>query len=105
LNLEMFVTWIVVALLTSGLISLAMKKGGYGRIWDVILGVAGSGAATTLVSALDAPAEAGKGAMAIAAFVGAVFVIVLQRKIWPARTRRNVGATDVTSEWRGDSLR
>jgi hypothetical protein len=43
--------------------------------------------------------------MAIAAFVGAVFIIVLQRKIWPARMRRNVGATDVTSEWRGDSLR
>jgi uncharacterized membrane protein YeaQ/YmgE (transglycosylase-associated protein family) len=65
LNLEMFVTWIVVALLTSGFISLVMKRGGYGRIWDVILGLAGSGAASTLVSALGAPSEAGKGAIAI----------------------------------------
>ena len=80
----MFVTWIVVALLTSGFISLAMKRGGYGRIWDVILGLAGSGAASTLVSALGAPSEAGKGAIAIAAFVGAVSIIVLQ-KIWPVR--------------------
>ena len=101
----MFVTWIVVALLTSGFISLVMKRGGYGRIWNVILGLAGSGAASTLVPALGAPSEAGKGAIAIAAFVGAVSIIVLQRKIWPARTLRNVGATDVTSEWRGDSLR
>jgi len=101
----MFVTWIVVALLTSGFISLAMKRGGYGRIWDVILGLAGSGAASTLVSALGAPSEAGTGAIAIAAFAGAVSIIVPQRKIWPARTLRNVGATDVTSERRGDSLR
>jgi len=40
----MFVTWIVVALLTSGFISLVMKRGGYGRIWDVILGLAGANA-------------------------------------------------------------
>ena len=40
----MFVTWIVVALLTSGFISLVMKRGGCGRIWDVILGLAGANA-------------------------------------------------------------
>jgi len=59
----------------------------------------------TFVTWMGAPSEAGEGAIAIAAFVGAVSIIVLQRKIWPARTLRNVGATDVTSEWRGDSLR
>jgi len=52
------------------------------------------------VTWMGAPSEAGKGAIAIAAFVGAVSIIVFQRKIWPARTLRNVGATDVTSEWR-----
>jgi len=57
----MFVTWIVVAILTSGFISLAMKRGGYGRIWDVILGLAGSGAASTLVSALGCALGSGKG--------------------------------------------
>ena len=30
MNLEMFVTWMIVALLTGGLISFVMKNGGYG---------------------------------------------------------------------------
>ena len=33
MNLDMFVTWIVVGLLTGGLISFVMKDGGHGRIW------------------------------------------------------------------------
>jgi uncharacterized membrane protein YeaQ/YmgE (transglycosylase-associated protein family) len=95
MNLTMFVTWLVVALLTGGLISFVMKHGGYGRIWDVILGLAGSGAACTVVSALSAPSEAGRGAMAMAAFVGAAAIIVIQRKIWPSRTLANVRGANV----------
>jgi uncharacterized membrane protein YeaQ/YmgE (transglycosylase-associated protein family) len=94
-NLEMFVTWIVVGLVTVGLISFVMKDGGHGRIWDLILGLAGSGAASTVASAFAVPSEAGGVAMAVAAFVGAALVTVLQRKIWPSRTLRNVRATDV----------
>jgi hypothetical protein len=61
-NLEMFVTWIVIGLLTGWL----LKHGGYGRISDT----------------------------AGAAFVGAALITVLQRKIWPSRTLRNVRTTD-----------
>jgi uncharacterized membrane protein YeaQ/YmgE (transglycosylase-associated protein family) len=90
MNVEMFVTWIVVGLVTGWSISFVMKDGGYGRIGDALLGLAGSGAVSTAASALGAPSEAGGGAMAIAAFVGAVVIIVLQRKIWPSRTLRTV---------------
>lgn len=89
MNLEMFVTWIVVGFLTGGLIGFMMKDGGHGAISDVILGLAGSGAASTIVSALGAFSEAGSGAMAIAAFAGAAVIIALQRTLWPARVVRN----------------
>jgi uncharacterized membrane protein YeaQ/YmgE (transglycosylase-associated protein family) len=93
-NLEMFVTWIVVGLMTGWLISFVMKDAGYGRIWDAMLGLAGSGAASTVASAFGAPSEAGRGAMAVAAFVGAALITVLQRKILPSRALRNVRTTD-----------
>jgi uncharacterized membrane protein YeaQ/YmgE (transglycosylase-associated protein family) len=65
-NLEMFVTWIVIGLLTGWLLGFVLKHGGYGRISDT----------------------------AGAAFVGAALITVLQRKIWPSRTLRNVRTTD-----------
>jgi uncharacterized membrane protein YeaQ/YmgE (transglycosylase-associated protein family) len=86
----MFVTWIIVGLLTGWLISFVLTDGGYGRTSDAILGLAGSGVASTVASALGAPSEAGSGAMAVAAFVGAALITVLQRKIWPSRTPRNM---------------
>jgi len=89
MNLEMFVTWIVVGFLTGGLIGFVMKDGSHGAISDVILGLAGSGAASTIVSALGAVWEAGSGAMALAAFAGAAVIIALQRKVWPARVLSN----------------
>ena len=93
MNLELFVTWIVVGLLTGWLLSFVLKHGGYGRISDAILGLAGSGAASTLASAFGA-SEAGRGAMAVVAFVGAAVITVFQRKFWPSRTLRNVRTTD-----------
>jgi uncharacterized membrane protein YeaQ/YmgE (transglycosylase-associated protein family) len=97
-NLEMLVTWIVVGLLAGWLISFVLTDGGYGRISDAILGLAGSGAASTVASALGAPSEAGRGAMAVAAFVGAALIVVLQRKIWPSRTLRNIRRARVNEE-------
>ena len=90
MNLEMFVTWVVVGLLAGWLISFVLTEGGYGRISDAILGLTGSGAASTVASALGAPSEAGSGAMAVAAVIGASVTVVLQRKFWPSRTPRNM---------------
>jgi len=89
MSLEMFVTWIVVSVLTAGLIGFVMNDGGHGAILDVILGLAGSGAASTIMSALGAVWQAGRGAMAIAAFAGATLIIALQRNMWPARVPRS----------------
>ena len=85
MNLEMFATWVVVGLLTGWLAGFAMKDGRHGRIWDVILGLTGSGAMSSFASALGVPLEAGRVGMAIVAFVGAALMVVLQRKIWPAQ--------------------
>jgi len=59
----MFVSWVVVGLLAGGLAGIVMKGGGYGLIGDLGLGLAGS-------------------ATVVVAFVGAVIVIVAQRKVW-----------------------
>ena len=59
----MFVSWVVVGLLAGSLAGIVMKDGGYGLIGDLGLGLAGS-------------------ATVVVAFVGAVIVIVAQRKVW-----------------------
>jgi uncharacterized membrane protein YeaQ/YmgE (transglycosylase-associated protein family) len=90
MNLEMFVTWIVVGLVTGWLISFLIRNGGHGRTWDVILGLVGSGAVSTVAAGLGALSEAGVGAIAVVSFVGATFMVVLQRKMWPSRTHLSV---------------
>ena len=88
MNVEMLVTWsvtwIVLGVLTGWLAGFVMKDGGHGRIWDVVLGCAGSGALSLFATAVGAPSDAGRVGMAVVAFVGAALTIVLQRKIWPA---------------------
>ena len=61
-----------------------MKGGGYGLLWDIIVGLSGRIVGSGLFQALGAP-DAGWGGTGIAAFVGATLMIVLQRKIWPAQ--------------------
>jgi uncharacterized membrane protein YeaQ/YmgE (transglycosylase-associated protein family) len=97
MNLEMFVTWIVVGFLTGGLIGFVMKDGSHGAIWDAILGLAGSGAASTILLASGWFSDASNGAMAIAAFAGAALIIALQRTFWPRpRARKRT--------WNGEEI-
>ncbi len=84
MNFEMFATWVVVGLLTGLGAGMAMKDGGYGRLWDVILGLVGSSTASMIVWVLGVASEAGNFTTAIVAFVGAAAVIVAQRKVWDA---------------------
>lgn len=83
MTLEMFASWVVLGLLTGGLAGFVMKGGGYGRIWDLVLGLAGSGIVNTFASGVGAPSEAGRVGMAVLSVVGAAFAIVSQRKVWP----------------------
>jgi uncharacterized membrane protein YeaQ/YmgE (transglycosylase-associated protein family) len=83
MNLEMFVTWALVGLLTGWLADFVMKDGGHGLISDLLLGLVGSSAASVMFSALGITPAPGQTvtAVAVVAFVGAAIVIVAQRKI------------------------
>jgi uncharacterized membrane protein YeaQ/YmgE (transglycosylase-associated protein family) len=83
MNLEMFVTWVLVGLLTGSLAGFVMKDGGHGLISDLMLGLVGSSAASGIFWNLGITPEPGHfvTAVAVVAFVGAAIVIVAQRKI------------------------
>ena len=78
----MFVSWLVVGLLAGWLAGLAMKGGGYGLIGDMVLGLVGSVVGGSIFRALGVSAGGGIFPTVFVAFVGAVVVIVAQRKLW-----------------------
>ncbi len=80
----MFGASVLVGMMAGWLAGIVMKGGGYGLLWDIIVGLSGSIVGSGLFQALGAP-DAGWGGTGIAAFVGATLMIVLQRKIWPAQ--------------------
>ena len=84
MNLVMFALWVLVGLLTGWLAGFVIKRGGYGLRWDIVLGLIGSLVGGGIVWTLGVSPEAGMVAVAGIAFVGAVILIVRQRKIWAA---------------------
>ena len=78
----MFVSWVVVGLLAGWLAGIVMKGGGYGLIGDLVLGIAGSVVGGGIFWALGVSAGGGLFPTVFVAFVGAVIVIVAQRKVW-----------------------
>lgn len=84
MDLSMVATLVVVGLLVGWLAGFVMTDGGYGLVWNLVLGLAGSSAANVIISVLSVSPRAGTFATAVVAFIGAALVIVAQRKIWPA---------------------
>ena len=84
MDLTLVATLVVVGLLVGGLAEVVVKDGGYGLVWNLVLGLAGSGAATMILLVLGVAARGGTFATAVVAFIGAALVIVAQRKLWPA---------------------
>jgi uncharacterized membrane protein YeaQ/YmgE (transglycosylase-associated protein family) len=78
----MFVSWVVVGLLAGWLAGSVMKGGGYGLVGDMVLGLIGSVVGGWIFWALSVSAGGGLVPTVFAAFVGAVIVIVAQRKVW-----------------------
>jgi uncharacterized membrane protein YeaQ/YmgE (transglycosylase-associated protein family) len=78
----MFVSWVVVGLLAGWLAGSVMKGGGYGLFGDMVLGLIGSVVGGWIFWALSVSAGGGLVPTVFAAFVGAVIVIVAQRKVW-----------------------
>jgi uncharacterized membrane protein YeaQ/YmgE (transglycosylase-associated protein family) len=83
--LEMLSTVVLVGPIVGWLTGTLMKGGGYGLVWDVVLGLGGSVAGSWILLALAAAPEAGRFATVVAAAVGAAIVIVAQRQGWPAQ--------------------
>jgi uncharacterized membrane protein YeaQ/YmgE (transglycosylase-associated protein family) len=82
MEFAMSVSWVVVGLLAGGLAGTVMKDGGYGLIGDLLLGLVGSVAAGWIFWALGVSAGGGLFPTVFVAFVGAVIVLVAQRKVW-----------------------
>ena len=77
-----FVSWVVVGLLAGLLAGIVMKDGGYGLIGDMVLGLAGSVVGGWIFRTLGVSAGGGLFPTVFVAFVGAIIVIVAQRKVW-----------------------
>lgn len=86
MTLGMFLVSVALGLLTGWLAGIVLTDGSYGRMSDLVLGLIGSSALTTIVAAVGAPAEVDRVAMAGVAILGGVLVILGQRRVWPAVT-------------------
>lgn len=80
--LEMFLTAVVVGLSCGWLAGMAMKIGGHGLFQDLALALAGSTLATWILQALGSSLDEGIFVTSVVAFIGAVTLIVAQRKLW-----------------------
>ncbi len=78
----LLVSGVVVGLFAGWLAGFVMRGGGYGLIGDMVLGLAGSVVGGWIFRALGASAGGGLVLTVFVAFVGAVIVIVAQRKVW-----------------------
>jgi uncharacterized membrane protein YeaQ/YmgE (transglycosylase-associated protein family) len=72
---------IVVGIVAGWLAGVIMKGGGFGIIWDLILGIAGAVVGGWLFGAVGASAGGGMLGSIIVATIGAVFLIFVSRMI------------------------
>ncbi len=52
MDFAMVATWVFVGLLAGWLAGFVMKDGGYGLVWNLVLGLVGSSAAIVILSVL-----------------------------------------------------
>ena len=75
---------VLVALLAGLLAGSVMKPGGFGRGWDLTLGLVGSIGLSGVFQSRWVSPDPGLVAVIVVAAIGAGGLIVAQRKIWPA---------------------
>jgi uncharacterized membrane protein YeaQ/YmgE (transglycosylase-associated protein family) len=78
------VIWVLVAVLAGLGAEYAMKRGGYGRGWDIALGLAGAIVVSSIFQSRWVSPDPGIVVVTLVAAVGAAGLIVAQRTIWPA---------------------
>ena len=80
MDFGMFGWWVVVGVLAGWLTGFVMKDGGYGLVGDMVLGLIGSVVGGWI--ALGVSAGGGIFPTVFVVFIGAVIVIIAQRKLW-----------------------
>jgi uncharacterized membrane protein YeaQ/YmgE (transglycosylase-associated protein family) len=78
-----FVMWVLVAVL-AGLVAGFVMKRGYGRGWDIALGLVGSVVVSWLFQSQWVTPDPSLVAVTVVAAVGAAGLIIAQRTIFPA---------------------
>jgi uncharacterized membrane protein YeaQ/YmgE (transglycosylase-associated protein family) len=78
-----FVMWVLVAVL-AGLVAGFVMKRGYGRGWDIVLGLVGSVIVSWLFQSQWVTPDPSLVAVTLVAAVGAAGLIIAQRTIFPA---------------------
>jgi uncharacterized membrane protein YeaQ/YmgE (transglycosylase-associated protein family) len=79
------VMWVLVAVLAGLLAGFVLKRGSYGRGWDIALGLIGSVVVSGIFQSQWVSPDPGLVAGTLVAAVGAAGLIVAQRTIFPAR--------------------
>jgi uncharacterized membrane protein YeaQ/YmgE (transglycosylase-associated protein family) len=80
------IAWVVVGLIAGWLAGLAMKGGGYGAMWDIVLGLVGA-CVGGFISGFFIEGQAGFIGSIFVAFLGACILIAIARAIGPKRSR------------------
>jgi uncharacterized membrane protein YeaQ/YmgE (transglycosylase-associated protein family) len=84
MTLAMFLTWLLVAIVTGGVASIAVKRPGHGITADVLLTLVGSGLLCSALAATGVFGEASATSIGVIAFVGAGAAIAVQRTLTAA---------------------
>ena len=79
------VMWVLVAVLAGLVAGFVMKRGSYGRGWDIALGLIGSVVVSWIFQSQWVAPDPGMMAVILVAAVGAAGLLVAQRTIFPAR--------------------
>jgi uncharacterized membrane protein YeaQ/YmgE (transglycosylase-associated protein family) len=79
------VMWVLVAVLAGLGAGFVLKRGSYGRGWDIALGLIGSVVVSWIFQSQWVSPDPGLVAGTLVAAVGAAGLLVAQRTIFPAR--------------------
>jgi len=86
MTLSVSLVWVLGGLLASGLAAFVLKRGGYGVVTDIGLGLGGSLVGSVILRALGLSPDVVSFAVVAVAFAGAASLIVVQRTMWPTIT-------------------
>jgi uncharacterized membrane protein YeaQ/YmgE (transglycosylase-associated protein family) len=81
-----WIAWLVVGLIAGWLAGLVMRGGGYGIVWDVVIGLIGAFIGGLIFSLFMQGAVGFWGSIGVS-FVGACILIAIVRAVAPGRTK------------------